>query len=60
MNFSRYLSCAIVNFTSVYWVDLGVRTCEVFLYFVAVVRVRAIMLTSSIHLLSVTGFLHQG
>ena len=45
---------------TVYWVDLGVKTCEVFLYFVAVVRVRAIMLTSSIHLLSVTGFLHQG
>ena len=56
MNFSRYLSCAIVNFTSDNWVDLGVKTCEVFLCFVAVVRVRAIMLTSSIYLLIVTGF----
>ena len=47
-----------------YWVYLGVRTCELFLCFVAIVRVRAIMLTSLFSLFYVTGefhrFLHRG
>ena len=46
------------------WVYLGVRTCELFLCFVAIVRVRAIMLTSLFSLFYVTGefhrFLHRG
>ena len=45
-------------------VYLGVRTCELFLCFVAIVRVRAIMLTSLFSLFYVTGefhkFLHRG
>ena len=45
-------------------VYLGVRTCELFLCFVAIVRVRAIMLTSLFCLFYVTGefhrFLHRG
>ena len=45
-------------------VYLGVRTCELFLCFVAIVRVRAIMLTSLFSLCYVTGefhrFLHRG
>ena len=44
--------------------DLGVKTCEVFLCFVAIVRVRAIVLTSLSSLFYVTGechrFLHRG
>ena len=47
-----------------YWVYLGVKTCEVFLCFVALVRVRAIVLTSLFSLFYVTGeghrFLHRG
>ena len=46
------------------WVYLVVRTCELFLCFVAIVRVRAIMLTSLFSLFYVTGefhrFLHRG
>ena len=45
-------------------VYLGVKTCEVFLCFVAIVRVRSIMLTSLFSLFYVTGechrFLHRG
>ena len=45
-------------------VSLGVRTCELFLCFVVIVRVRAIMLTSLFSLFYVTGefhrFLHRG
>ena len=45
-------------------VYLGVRTCEFFLCFIAIVRVRAIMLTSLFFLFYVTGefhkFLHRG
>ena len=45
-------------------VYLGVKTCEVFLCFVAIVRVRSIMLTSLFALFYVTGechrFLHRG
>ena len=45
-------------------VYLGVKTCEVFLCFVAIVRVRAIMLSSLFSLFYVTGechrFLHRG
>ena len=45
-------------------VYLGVKTCEVFLCFVAIVRVRAIVLTSLFSLFYVTGeghrFLHRG
>ena len=46
------------------WIYLGVKTCEVFLCFVAIVRVRAIVLTSLFSLFYVTGechrFLHRG
>ena len=46
------------------WGSLGVRTCELFLCFVAIVRVRAIVLTPLFSLFYVTGefhrFLHQG
>ena len=45
-------------------VSLGVRTCELFLCFVTIVRVRAIVLTSLFSLFYVTGefhrFLHRG
>ena len=45
-------------------VYLGVKTCEVFLCFVAIVRVRAFVLTSLFSLFYVTGeghrFLHRG
>ena len=47
---------------SIFWVYLGVKTCEVFLSFVVIVRVRAIVLTSLFSLIcftslvSVTGF----
>ena len=45
-------------------VYLGVRTCEVFLCFVAIVRVRVFMLNSLFSLFYVTGefhrFLHRG
>ena len=45
-------------------VYLSVKTCEVFLCFVAIVRVRAIVLTSLFSLFYVTGeghrFLHRG
>ena len=45
-------------------VYLGVKTCEVFLCFVAIVRVRYIMMTSLFSLFYVTGerhrFLHRG
>ena len=34
------------GFYPLFWVYLGVRTCEVFLCFVAIVRVRSIMMTS--------------
>ena len=47
-----------------FWVYLGVRTCELFLCFVAIVRVRVIMLTSLFSLCYVTRefhrFLHRG
>ena len=47
-----------------FWVYLGVKTCEVFLCFVAIVRVRPITLTSLFSLFYVTGechrFLHRG
>ena len=39
-------------------VYLGVKTCEVFLYFVATVRVRSILLTSLFSLFYVTGECH--
>ena len=46
------------------WVSLGVRTCELFLCFVTIVRVRAIVLTSLFSLFYVTcefhRFLHRG
>ena len=46
------------------WVYLGVRTCEVFLCFVAIVRLASITLTSLFSLFYVTGefhrFLHRG
>ena len=49
---------------SVFRVYLGVRACELFLCFVAIVRVRVIMLTSLFSLFYVTRefhrFLHQG
>ena len=45
-------------------VYLGVKTCEVFICFVAIVRVRSIMLTSLFSLFYFTGechrFLHRG
>ena len=40
-------------------VSLGVRTCELFLCFVAIVRVRAIVLTSMFSLFYVTGEFHR-
>ena len=40
-------------------VYLGVRTCELFLCFVSIVRVRAIMLTSLFSLFYVTGEFHR-
>ena len=50
--------------TLLVWLILGVKTCEVFLCFVAIVRVRAIMLSSLFSLFYVTGechrFLHRG
>ena len=46
------------------WVYLGVKTCEVFLCLVAIVKVRFIMLTSLFSFFYVTGechrFLHRG
>ena len=55
--FTPFFQC-LQGFLGVY---LGVRTCELFLCFVVIVRVRAIMLTS---LFYVTGefhrFLHRG
>ena len=44
-----------------FWVSLGVRTCELFLCFVhvAIVRVRAIVLTSLFSLFCVTGEFHR-
>ena len=54
------------RFTFELWVYLGVRTCELFLCFVAIVRVRVrvIMLTSLFSLFYVTRefhrFLHRG
>ena len=56
-----HFSC---NYNCKHCVDLGVKTCEVFLCFVAVVRARTIMLTSLTYLFYVTGecyrFIHQG
>ena len=53
-----------VNHSLNFGVYLGVKTCEVFLCFVAIVRVRAIVLTSLFSLFYVTGechrFLHRG
>ena len=50
-----------VNLIGVY---LGVKTCEFFLCFVAIVKVRAIILTCLFSLFYVTGecyrFLHRG
>ena len=49
---------------NLFWVYLGVRTCELFLCFLAIVRVRVIMLTSLFSLFYVTRefhrFLHRG
>ena len=45
--------------TGNFGVYLGVRTCELFLCFVAIVRVRAIMLTSLFSLFYVTGEFHR-
>ena len=42
-----------------FWGYLGVRTCELFLCFVAIIRVRAIMLTSLLSLFYVTGEFHR-
>ena len=44
---------------NIFGVYLGVRTCELFLCFVAIVRVRAIMLTSLFSLFYVTGEFHR-
>ena len=41
------------------WVSLGVRTCELFLCFVTIVRVRAIVLTSLFSLFYATGECHR-
>ena len=58
--FDRVEVVLLMNFR----VSLGVRTCELFLCFVAIVRVRAIVLTSLFSLFYVTGefhrFLHRG
>ena len=44
----------------IFWVYLGVRTCELFLCFVAIVRVRVYyMLTSLFSLFYVTGEFHR-
>ena len=57
---SAFVELCVIN-NRVY---LGVKTCEVFLCFVAIVRVRAIVLTSLFSLFYVTGechrFLHRG
>ena len=42
-----------------FWVSLGVRTCELFLCFVSIVRVRAIVLTSLFSLFYVTCEFHR-
>ena len=59
-NFALYCG----YFAVMFWVYLGVKTCEDFLCFVAIVRVRSIMLTSLLSLFYVTGechrFLHRG
>ena len=39
-----------------FWVSLGVRTCELFLCFVAIIRVRAIVLTSFFCFTSLVSF----
>ena len=53
-----------VDVSATCWVSLDVRTCELFVSFVAIVRVRAIVLTSLFSLFHVTGefhrFLHRG
>ena len=52
------------SLTKIMWVFLRVRTCELFLCFAVIVRVRAMMLTSMFSLFYVTGefhrFLHRG
>ena len=50
---------ARVVYALAFGVYLGVKTCEVFLCFVAIVRVRAIVLTSLFSLFYVTGECHR-
>ena len=58
------LAACYIKLCLILEVSLGVRTCELFLCFVAIVRVRAIVLTSLFSLFYVTGefhrFLHRG
>ena len=42
-----------------FWVYLGVKACEVFLCFVAIVRLKSIMSTSLFSLFYVTGECHR-
>ena len=65
---SAILGCIFSHSRSIYLknfrIYLGVRTCELFLCFVAIVRVKVIMLTSLFSLFYVTRefhrFLHRG
>ena len=61
---STFVQCLFCKNCVDFGVYLGVRTCELFLCFVAIVRVRAIMLTSLFSLFYVSGefhrFLHRG
>ena len=52
-------SIAVKMFRDINVVSLGVRTCELFLCFVVIVRVRADMLTSLFSLFYVTGEFHR-
>ena len=54
-----FCSSQFNKLTSVFWVSLGVRTCELFLCFAAIVRVRAFVLTSLFSLFYVTGEFHR-
>ena len=47
------------SLTKIMWVFLRVRTCELFLCFAVIVRVRAMMLTSMFSLFYVTGEFHR-
>ena len=61
---SDWQPCMLCRILAKNRVSLGVRTCELFRCFVAIVRVRAIVLTSLFSLFYVTGefhrFLHRG